>query len=60
MALQTRLDGRSADNASFTIKDKNGKTLAKIRLVGAAGSTLEISTAEGLHIEKPNGWASNR
>jgi len=58
MSLKTRLDGRSEDNNSFQIKDKDGQVIAEIKLVDNLGSTLEISTQEGLHIEKPNGWSS--
>ena len=58
MSLKTRLDGRTEENCSFKIKDGQGETLAEIRLLTSAGSTLEISTKEGLHIEKPNGWSS--
>ena len=58
MTLKTRLDGRAEENSSFQIKDSQGEVLAEIRLLTGAGSTLEISTKAGLHIEKPNGWSS--
>lgn len=56
--LKTRLDGRSEDNASFQIKDKEGVVLATIRILDNSSTTLEITTSDGLHIEKPNGWQS--
>lgn len=58
--LKTRLDGRSKDNNSFDIKDQNGEVLATVLLTGNTSSTLEIKTKDGLYIEKPNGWNSNR
>jgi len=58
MSLKTRLDGRSEDNNSFQIKNNEGEVIAEIALVDNFGSTLEISTQEGLYIEKPNGWKS--
>ena len=60
MSLKTRLDGRSEENASFKIKDSQGNVLAEIKLLDSFGSTFEISTKEGLHIEKPSGWSSQR
>jgi len=59
--LKTRLDGRSPDNKSFQIKDKaTGAVVAEISLADNAGATINISTAEGLYIEKPNGWNSQK
>jgi hypothetical protein len=58
MSLKTRLDGRSEENSSFQIKNPDGVVLAEIKLLGESGSTLEISTLDGLFIEKPNGWSS--
>jgi hypothetical protein len=58
MALKTRLDGRSEENRSFTLKNEKGETLAVVSLHDSSSVTLEIVTAEGLHIEKPNGWSS--
>lgn len=58
MSLKTRLDGRSEDNNSFQIKNTEGEVLAEVTLTDNFGSTLEISTEEGLYIEKPNGWNS--
>jgi len=59
MSLKTRLDGRSEDNNSFQIKNIEGEVIAEITLTDNFGSTLEISTGQGLYIEKPNGWSSN-
>lgn len=58
MSLKTRLDGRSKENSSFQIKDEEGVTLAEITLADTISSTLDISTKEGLYIEKPNGFKS--
>ena len=58
MSIKTRLDGRSKDNNSLQIKDSEGNVLADITLLDASGSTLDISTKEGLYIEKPSGWCS--
>ena len=58
MSLKTRLDGRTEENASFQIVDSQGHVIASIKLLDCSGSTLEIATEEGLHIEKPNGWSS--
>ena len=58
--LKTRLDGRSKDNSSFQIKNELGTVLATIKLLDSSGTTLEIATTEGLYIEKPSGWKSNK
>jgi len=58
MSLKTRLDGRSEDNNSFQIKNDAGEVIAEVALVDNFGATLEISTEDGLYIEKPNGWNS--
>lgn len=56
--LKTRLDGRSEDNSLFEIKDAKGNVLATVKLLNNFGANLEVSTQEGLFIEKPNGWKS--
>lgn len=58
MSLKTRLDGRSDDNNRFKIKNNEGEVIAEIALLGPSGTNLQISTQEGLYIEKPNGWRS--
>ena len=58
MSLKTRLDGRSEDNDRFEIKDASGKILATVQLVDLSGATLNITTKDGLYIEKPSGWNS--
>jgi len=58
MGLKTRLDGRSKDNKSFDIKDKNGEIVSTVTLSSEASAVLEVTTKEGLYIEKPNGWKS--
>jgi len=60
MSLKTRLDGRSEENASFMVKDSQGNVLAEVKLLDNSGSTFEISTKEGLYIEKPSGWNSQK
>lgn len=58
MSLKTRLDSRSMTNDRFEIKDEEGNIIAEVVLAGPASANLEISTAAGLHIAKPNGWNS--
>ena len=58
MSLKTRLDGRSEDNSSFEVKNKEGEVLATIKLISTSSVTLEVSTVSDLHIEKPSGWSS--
>lgn len=58
MSLKTRLDGRSETNNSFAIRDRQGHTMAEVKIVGGKGVTLEVRTVEGMYIEKPNGWRS--
>lgn len=60
MTLKTRLDGRSEKNASFKIKDSKGKTLATVKALDSTSANLEVTTADGLHIEKPSGWTSKK
>lgn len=60
MSLKTRLDGRSLDNNRLQIKNDKGEVLAEIVILDSASSTLGITTSEGLHIEKPNGWTSSK
>lgn len=60
MSLKTRLDGRSKDNNLFRLKDSQGNVLATIKMVDNSGSTIEVTTQEGLHIDKPTGWSSRR
>ena len=58
MSLKTRLDGRSKENSSFQIKDEEGVVVAEVRLTDVTSTTLEVTTKEGLYIEKPNGFKS--
>lgn len=55
--LKTRLDGRTSDNNSFSIKDVNGETVATVACISNT-CELDITTSDGLHIEKPNGFSS--
>ena len=59
MPLITRLDSRSEDNATLSIKDGQGCIVAVIACKSAKAE-LAITTAEGLHIEKPNGFSSKK
>lgn len=59
--IKTRLDSRSTNNDRFTVVDKMGNVVAEVAIAGPAPSTnLVIETAEGLHIEKPSGWSSEK
>lgn len=60
MGIKTRLDGRSSVNNSFQIKDAEGHVVAELKLLDKSGVTIEVSTEQGLHIEKPSGWSSQR
>ena len=52
------MDSRSLLNDRFMIKDKEGNVVAEIAYLGLASANLEVITADGLYIEKPNGWTS--
>ena len=59
MSLKTRLNGKSEGNSSLEIKDQDGNVLAQVSVPeGSPSITLEITTKDGLYIEKPNGWSS--
>lgn len=57
--LSTRLDYRSTDNDRLTIVNDAGEVIAEI-VATSPNCALKISTKEGLHIEKPNGFRSKR
>lgn len=60
MSLKTRLDQRSEGNNRFLIVDSvTGMVVARISAVSSKVE-VEIETAPGLHIEKPNGFSSKR
>lgn len=60
MALKTRLDQRSEGNNRLAIVDSaTGNIIATISAVSSKVE-IEIDTAPGLHIEKPNGFSSKR
>lgn len=59
MPLITRLDSRTLDNSSLTIRDKDGEVVAEITTKSPV-CELVITTKEGLHIEKPNGFSSRK
>ncbi|CAC9972281.1 hypothetical protein QNH08_gp54 [Aeromonas phage pAh6.2TG] len=60
MSLKTRLDQRSEGNNRFLIVDSvTGEVVARISAVSSKVE-VEIETAPGLHIEKPNGFSSKR
>jgi len=58
MSLKTRLDGRSEDNNLLLLKDRDGNTLAEVKLLDSQSVTLEVSTSNGLYVKKNNGWSS--
>ena len=58
MSLKTRLDGRSENNSSFQIIDKEGNDVATLTYLGSNSITLEVRTIDDFHIEKPSGWSS--
>lgn len=60
MGIKSRIDGRTVDNSSITIKNSKGEIVAKVELLDQVGVTLEISTKDGLYLEKPNGWKSKQ
>ena len=60
MAIKTRLDKRSEGNQQLAIVDTaTGKVVVTIEAVSNKVE-LEITTIDGLHIEKPNGFSSKR
>mgnify|MGYP003599136096 CR=1 FL=1 len=59
MALRTRLDSRSDGNNRLAIVDADGAVIAIIKAVSDKVE-VDITTATGLHIEKPNGFSSKR
>ncbi|MGL5015978.1 MAG: hypothetical protein ACRC6V_17120 [Bacteroidales bacterium] len=60
MALKTRLDQRSEGNNRLAIVDSaTGAIIATIAATSHKAE-LEIATAVGLHIEKPNGFSSKK
>ena len=56
--LSTRLDFRSTDNDRLTIVNEAGEVIAEV-IATSPNCSLKISTQEGLHIEKPNGFRSS-
>lgn len=55
----TRIDGRAVKNSYFHIVDESGYIVATIATKGSR-TELEVRTAPNLHIEKPNGWRSDK
>lgn len=58
MSIKTRLDGRSKDNNLLLLKDRDGNTLANVKVLDNQSINLEVSTTQGIYIEKENGWSS--
>tara|TARA_R110000851_G_scaffold130857_1_gene264552 strand:+ start:1560 stop:1754 length:195 start_codon:yes stop_codon:yes gene_type:complete len=58
MSLKTRLDGRSKDNNLLLLKDRDGNTLAEVKVLDSQSVNLEVSTMDGICVEKNNGWSS--
>ena len=59
MGLKTRLDKNSEGNDRLNIVNEQGELVAIISAVSSKVE-IEITTAPGLHIEKPNGYSSKR
>lgn len=59
MGLKTRLDKNSDGNDRLNIVNEQGELVAIISAVSSKVG-IEIATAPGLHIEKPNGYSSKR
>lgn len=59
MPLLTRLDSRSEDNSTLAIKDGQGCIVAVVACKSGKAE-LAVTTADGLHIEKPNGFSSKK
>ena len=59
MGLKTRLDKNSDGNDRLNIVNEQGELVAIISAVSSKVE-IEITTAPGLHIEKPNGYSSKR
>ena len=60
--IKTRLDSRSKGNNNqlSVVSSETGEVIATIELDSPNSATLNISTADGTHIVKPNGWSSKR
>ena len=59
MGLKTRLDKNTDGNNRLNIVNEQGELVAIISAVSSKVE-IEITTAPGLHIEKPNGYSSKR
>jgi len=60
MALKTRLDHRTVKNSSIKLVHTEGQAiLAEIVLLDSMGN-IEITTAKGIYITKPNGYSSQK
>ena len=59
MGLKTRLDKNTDGNNRLNIVNEQGELVAIISAVSSKVE-IEIATAPGLHIEKPNGYSSKR
>lgn len=58
MSLKTRLDGRSKDNKSFEVLDREGEVVAMVATTSEASVQLTIDTPTGFKIRKESGWES--
>ena len=58
MGLKTRIDKRSPTNSEFIVVNTlSGECVSVVKATSCKVS-LEITTARGYHIEKPNGFTS--
>lgn len=61
MTVKTRLDGRSKENYMVSIVHTDTEeVVGEISIPFDTNITLEISTADGFHLRKLNGWTSSK
>lgn len=60
MPLRTRLDSRSQSNNKITVVEESTKEVLITIETTTENVALEITTKEGLYIEKPSGWKSRK
>ena len=58
MSLKTRIDGRSENNNTIYLKDRQGNIVGQIVTLDQQSVNLEVITHKDYYIEKKNGWSS--
>ena len=58
MSLKTRIDGRSENNNTIYLKDRQGNIVGQIVTLDRQSINLEVITHKDYYIEKKNGWSS--